>query len=89
MLLEAYKPITGHLEFAFSLKLVTERWAHPEVRQVTSNQDHVRLGKLLEDECLQEKLKDTSICVDLGCFQGWEFEGVKLVEELEHGEGFG
>jgi hypothetical protein len=43
----------------------------------------------LRNECVHKDLEDASVGIDLGRFKGWEFEGVELVEELEHGQGFG
>jgi hypothetical protein len=48
--MESFKPIAGHLEFAFGLKSVAEWWAHSVIGQVASDQNHVCLGKFLEVE---------------------------------------
>ena len=50
MLVQPFKPGSSHLEFVPGPELMVDRWTQSEIGQVSSDQHHVRLGKILEVE---------------------------------------
>jgi hypothetical protein len=53
MLVQAFKSDSSLLEFSFGLNLMVHGWAHSKIGQVTSDQDQVNFGKLLEVEGIE------------------------------------